>query len=303
MSKDNDLLTMLKALNKDEKKPQPKSTGVSEKGLPEWYKLSKFGKQVFDELKLCIEDRIPILLNGGTGMGKTEAIRAIAKSIGQEEIGFNCYTGMDVGQLIGMWRPMTDGSLEWEDGAVTKAVRTGKILRIDEFSRCPVDIKSRLFGVMDSNNREWVVYEHTEDEAVQVHDDFVVVASANPTGDGYIGTMREDRAMLSRFGAIIDIYEPMADERHALNCTLNDRDKVERMLRFADMLRAEKATYISTRDLHFLALAMKRGVDIQRAIKMTIAPKYVGMESAIMTHARAVFEDMPSVEEVAKEHV
>ena len=68
------------------------------------------------------------------------------------------------------------------------------------------------------------------------------------------------------------------------------------------MLRKEKTTYISTRDLHFLALAIKRGVDIQRAIKMTIAPKYVGMESAIMTHARAVFEDMPTVEEVAKEH-
>ena len=122
------------------------------------------------------------------------------------------------------------------------------------------------------------------------------MASANPTGSGYVGTMREDRASMSRFGAVMEIYEPLADEQKALMSTLNDKNAVERIMRFAELVRKDKATYVSTRDLHFLALAFKRGIDPQRAMYMVLTPKYEGHQDSIITHARAVFESFDGVE-------
>ena len=33
-------------------------------------------------------------------------------------------------------------------------------------------------------------------------------------------------------------------------------------------------------------------MDAKRAVELTVAPKFEGMESAIITHGRSVFEDM-----------
>ena len=267
--------------------------------LPAWFKLSKTGEQVKDELLGLIENSTPTLLLGGTGMGKTIILEMIAKILGRDSVGFNCYTGMDISQLIGIWRPNTDGTIVWQDGVLTAGIRKGAIIRIEEYTRAPSELKSRMFGILDSQNRSWNLFEAGIPH-IEVPEQTTIVASANPTGNGYIGTMREDKASMSRFGAILQVDEPLADENHAIMSTLKDKDMTERIVRFAEFLRKDNKTYLSTRDLHFFALALKRGLTPHRATEVVIIPKYEGNESSILTHARAVFEeagDLPTIEE------
>ena len=75
----------------------------------------------------------PVLQIGGTGWGKTKLTRFIAQLSNLEFIGINAYPGMDVSQLIGMWRPKnSDGNIEvvWEDGLLTQAIRKGALFAL-----------------------------------------------------------------------------------------------------------------------------------------------------------------------------
>ena len=177
-------------------------------------------------------------------------------------------------------------------GIVTNAIINGLVLRIEEWTRCTPELKSKMFGIMDSKDRYWALPEAKIDK-VDVHENFTIVASANPAGKGYVGTMREDKATMSRFGAVIEINEPLANEGKAmLNATDNNHDLSQRIVRFAELCRQDALTYVSTRDIYYLATAIKSGMDAKRAVELTVAPKFEGMESAIITHGRSVFEDM-----------
>ena len=277
------------------KAEKPKATKPSRsskwKDAPSWFFPSKYGEQIADELEVFINMRTPVMCIGGTGLGKTVITDMIARKLGRGSVGFNCYSGMDIASLVGLWLPH-EGEVVWNHGIVTNAIINGLVLRIEEWTRCTPELKSKMFGIMDSKDRYWALPEAKIDK-VDVHENFTIVASANPAGKGYVGTMREDKATMSRFGAVIEINEPLANEGKAmLNATDNNHDLSQRIVRFAELCRQDALTYVSTRDIYYLATAIKSGMDAKRAVELTVAPNFEGMESAIITHGRSVFEDM-----------
>tara|TARA_R100000458_G_C8275143_1_gene250147 strand:- start:1948 stop:2925 length:978 start_codon:yes stop_codon:yes gene_type:complete len=270
---------------KGSKKPNWESAS-----LPSWFTLSKYGKQVFDELYMFINNADPVMLIGGTGLGKTAMTSAVASAIGRGSTSFNCYSGMDIASLVGLWRP-NKGSIEWEHGLLTRAIIEGLVVLIEEYTRATPELKSKMFGVLDSKNRYWALPEAGID-SVPVHEGFTMVASANPAGNGYVGTMREDKASMSRFAGVIEINEPLADENKAMLNATNDKDLSDRIVRFAEILRKDPLTYISTRDMYYLATTIKSGMSAKRAVELTIAPKFEGNQETIITNARSVFEEL-----------
>jgi len=309
--RDKDLVEILQALNEKEKtkqkpkrKPYVSQHKKHDDKFPSWFKLSKFGQQIADELEGFIEESDPVLLIGGTGMGKTVILEMIALKLGRESVGFNCYTGMDIAQLIGIWHPQKDGTIVWQDGVLSQGIRMGGIIRIEEYTRANPELKSRLFGILDSRNRTWNLFENGT-VSIDVPKETVIVASANPTGNGYVGTMREDKASMSRFAGVLTINEPLADEKYALMDTLGDNETVDKILDFAKACRKDQNTYLSTRDLHFFAKALKRGLDAKRVCESVLLPKYEGNESNILTHCRAYFEtfDGESIKETVESEI
>lgn len=277
---------------KPKAKVKPKTKTKSKwTDAPSWFHLSKFGQQVADELDVFIGSSTPVMLIGGTGLGKTVVTDMVSRKHGRGSVGFNCYSGMDIASLVGLWRPNTDGTIEWEHGLLTRAIIEGYSVRIEEFTRATAELKSKCFGILDSKDRYWALPEAGID-SVPVHPDFTIIASANPAGGGYVGTMREDKASMSRFGGVITINEPLADEHKAMLDVTKDKDIADRILRFAEILRKDPLTYISTRDMYYLARALNQGIDPKRAVELTVAPKFEGMESNIITHGRAVFEEL-----------
>ena len=300
------LTELLKTLNEGESsqplvvdnsgtRKSPSKSGVKRSkkwaSAPSWFAPSKFGEQVANELELFVKSSTPTMLVGGTGLGKTVLTDMVARSVGRGSVGCNCYAGMDIASLVGLWRPKGDGTIVWEHGVLTRAIIDGWIVRIEEYTRATPELKSKMFGILDTKGRYWALPEGGIDQ-VPVHEDFCLIASANPAGNGYIGTMREDKASMSRFGGVIEINEPLADEKQAMLNSTNDEDLSERIVRFAQLLRRDPLTYISTRDMYYLGQTIKAGMDAKRAVEVTITPKFEGSETAIITHARSVFEEL-----------
>jgi nitric oxide reductase NorQ protein len=236
--------------------------------------FNDFGKSVMRELKQCYPE--PVLLLGGTGWGKSMICREVARVMGKAYISINAHPGMDMGMLVGMWRPHSqNGSgidVVWEDGLMTKAIRNGAVFFFEELTRAPQEAVSRLHGVLDSADRYWSLPEAGEDN-VPVHRDFWFIATANPAKAGY-GAQKIEKALQSRFIAQFEIDDPMADELVVVQSILEDEALAMKLMRVIEDARCHAETKIPTRDLVQWAVMIKKGFSVERAFELAVIPKF-----------------------------
>jgi len=244
---------------------------------------------------LCRTDGLHRLLLGGTGWGKTFVVQTVMKILGKPFVAVNAHPGMDIRDLVGQWRPeaLESGgvTIKWQDGTFTEAVREGKTFMLEEATRAPQEFMSRMYGVMDSAGAYWSLPENGE-TAVPIGDEFSVVATANPPGNGYL-SQNLDKAFLRRFKWIRTIDEPLADEEKALAYVLGDgtedqKDRAKRFYTWVDDAREAADTNINTGDLTAAAEMTMRGFTPMQALEYTITPKYANA-SALLTGGRAHF--------------
>jgi len=235
--------------------------------------LSREGRLLAREMKLLYP--MPVLLIGGTGWGKSVLVRHVAHELGLEYDGVNAHPGMDVGLLVGMWRPMSVNgggvTVEWSDGVLTAAIREGRAFMMEELTRAPQEAISRVFGLLDNGFRYWNLPEAGVSE-ILVHEKFWFVSTANPAGKGY-STVRLDKALESRFAAIIELDRPTADEKTIVERIVGATTG-ERIINFVTSARRNTDTNLPTRDVVLLAELVAKGFDPKRAVALSIAPKY-----------------------------
>ena len=167
----------------------------------------------------ALENKEPVLLVGDTGCGKTTICQLLAQSIDQNLFTVNCNMNSDASDFIGSLRPVrnhessdidTDESLEsmaaslfkWQDGPVTQAAKTGGILLLDEISLADDSVLERLNSLFEEK-RTLLIAENTQDnkiDVIDVHDEFRVVATMNPSGD--YGKKELSIALRNRFTEI-----------------------------------------------------------------------------------------------------
>lgn len=248
--------------------------------------FNNLGRQIITEMKRIYPR--PILFLGHTGWGKSFIARHVARGLGVGFNQFNSHPGMDMSVLVGMWRPIpTEGgvSVIWQDGIITDAVRMGKIVLAEELTRAPQESVSRLYGLLDTSHRSWSVPEGGFE--VPVHENFCMIATANPQGTGYY-TQRLDPAMLNRFAAVFVIDEPVADEA-ALAVSELGVDMADRVLKFVRECRHGGKVMMPTRDLVLLMSNIKNGLPVERAIELCLSAKYPDHIDGIKEIARLHF--------------
>ncbi|TRZ47902.1 MAG: hypothetical protein D4S01_11355 [Dehalococcoidia bacterium] len=147
-----------------------------------------------------LDHSLNIWLHGGTGCGKSSLIEQIC-AIGKLPLMY-CSFHEDVkpDQLFGGFR-LVDGNTVWQDGPVTKAYRDGLVLLLDEIDGLPPEIAFSLYAVTDHKP---LVLAENDNEVIQPHPNFRVVATGNTHGRGdesgmYSGTNVLNRAFLNRF--------------------------------------------------------------------------------------------------------
>ncbi len=128
--------------------------------------------------------QLPVLIKGPTGCGKTRFVRHMANKLGRELITVSCNEDTSATDLLGR-HLLLGGETRWSDGPVTRAIRNGAILYLDEIAEARADAIVVIHSITD--DRRELFLDRTG-EALQASDDFMVVASYNP---GYQRSMRE----------------------------------------------------------------------------------------------------------------
>lgn len=235
--------------------------------------LSQFGEQVVDEIVRIAP--LPVLLIGATGWGKSVLVREIANRLNRPYYSINSHPGMDINLLVGMWRPsVMDGaiSIAWEDGILTKAIRSGSLFLMEEMTRAPQEMTSRLFGLLDGKFRYWSLPEAGIAD-VPVHENFMLLGTANPMTQGY-NTQRLDKALHRRFAATYEINKPLADEKRVLLAILKNEVLVSKLVNFLSDARSDEKTNINTGDMVLVTELISRNLDPQLAVARALSSKY-----------------------------
>ena len=219
---------------------------------------------------------IPFVMTGGTGVGKTVFMQNLATKMNIAYGATNSHEGLRVEDLIGQYRPepLEGGgfTLVWEDGEMSPFVRNGGLFNLEELTRSPQDMMSRLFSVTDGMNPTFPMPERGGVQE-KVHDNWWFGSTANPVGAGYT-TVALDRALKRRL-AIIEVTENLCDEEKVLNGVFgNDTSFLEHFMRFITDCRRGPNTNVNTGEIIAAAKLMSRGLGVNRAVTMQIANKY-----------------------------
>ena len=139
--------------------------------------------------------RFPVLLQGPTSSGKTSMVEYLAKISGNKFVRINNHEHTDLQEYLGAYVSGSDGRLQFQDGALVRALREGNWVVLDELNLAPTDVLEALNRLLD-DNRELLVPE--TQEVIKPHPNFMLFATQNPPGV-YGGRKILSRAFRNRF--------------------------------------------------------------------------------------------------------
>jgi nitric oxide reductase NorQ protein len=148
--------------------------------------------------------RMPMMLKGPTGCGKTRFVEYMAWKLGKPLITLACNEDMTASDLVGRYLLDADGT-RWQDGPLTLAVRFGAICYLDEVVEARQDTTVVIHPLTDARR---VLPLEKKNELVHAHPDFQLVISYNP---GYQSILKDlKQSTKQRFGAL-DFSYPTRD--------------------------------------------------------------------------------------------
>ncbi|HWP67131.1 MAG TPA: CbbQ/NirQ/NorQ/GpvN family protein [Candidatus Limnocylindria bacterium] len=164
-----------------------------------------------DLFRAAWEARLPVLLKGPTGCGKTRFIEHMAHVLprrganghgGERLITVACHEDLTGGDLVGRYLIKGDETV-WIDGPLTRAVRHGAICYLDEVVEARKDTVVLIHPLTD--HRRLLPVDKTG-ELLEAHPDFLLVLSFNP---GYQSVLKDlKHSTRQRFVAIDFGYPP-----------------------------------------------------------------------------------------------
>ncbi len=140
---------------------------------PPYYRAIAREREVF---RSAWQHRLPLLLKGPTGCGKSRLVEAMAFELDRPLVTVACNDETSAADLLGRWL-VKGGDTVWQDGPVTRAVRTGAILYLDEIAEAREDVIVVLHPLSDHRRQ---LYLDRHDETLVAPPGFMLVASFNP---------------------------------------------------------------------------------------------------------------------------
>lgn len=255
-------------------------------------------RSVADELELftaAYNQHIPVLLKGPTGCGKTRFVEYMAWKLGRpltvvkgnrrgkkkeeaeaEEDGIRvplvtiaCHEDLTASDLVGRYLLDANGT-RWIDGPMTRAVKAGAILYLDEVVEARKDTTVLIHPLTD--HRRILPVEKTG-TIIEAHDRFLLCISYNP---GYQSALKDlKHSTRQRFISIEFYYPPRELEAEIIaresGCDAETADSLaklgEKIRNLEDHGLQEGA---STRLLIYAARLMSEGIPARRACQVAI---------------------------------
>jgi nitric oxide reductase NorQ protein len=227
---------------------------------------------VGDEVEIfqaAYDQRIPVLLKGPTGCGKTRFVEHMAWRLTRDLVTVTCHDDMTASDLVGRYLLNADGTA-WLDGPLTQAVRGGAICYLDEVVEARKDTTVILHALTD--HRRMLPVERLG-STIPAHPDFLLVVSYNP---GYQASVKDLKpSTRQRFVAIEFAYPSIELETRIIaHESLVDTEVAASLAFLGDRLRnLDEADLIegpSTRLLIYVGALIRKGVAPARACDVAL---------------------------------
>jgi len=238
------------------------------------YKIDNqpYYRAVADEIDLyesAYSVRMPMMLKGPTGCGKTRFVEYMAWKLGRPLITVACNEDMTASDLVGRFLLDASGT-RWQDGPLAIAARLGAICYLDEVVEARQDTTVVIHPLTDARR---VLPLEKKGELVQAHPDFQLVISYNP---GYQSLMKDlKQSTKQRFGAL-DFNYPLHEIEaeivaHETKVSLDIANKLVSIAERARNLKGHGLDEgISTRMLIYAGSLIASGVNPLSACQMTL---------------------------------
>jgi nitric oxide reductase NorQ protein len=214
--------------------------------------------------------RLPVMVKGPTGCGKSRFIEYMAWKLGKPLITVACNEDMTASDLVGRYLLEANGT-RWLDGPLTTAARIGAICYLDEIVEARQDTTVVIHPLTDHRR---VLPLDKKGEQVEAHADFQLVISYNP---GYQSLMKDlKQSTKQRFTAFdFDYPEAALEIRIVATETGVDPAIAANLVKIGAVARNLKGhgldEGISTRLIVYAATLIKNGVAPRDACRMAMA--------------------------------
>lgn len=235
--------------------------------------MKTFYQETGSEIEIfenCFRKQLPLLIKGPTGCGKSQFVHFMAERLNVPLIQIACNEDTNSADLLGRFLIQGQETV-WQDGPVTRAVRQGAILYLDEIAEAREDVVVALHPLTD-HRRE--LFLDRRNEALTAPKSFMCVASFNP---GYQKGFREMKpSTRQRFVTLSMSYPTVENEVRILQRVTGADIKIcEQLVQFAHKLRhlqqIKLRESVSTRLLVNVLSLNQTGIPMRLACRVGIA--------------------------------
>ena len=264
----------------------------TERNIEEFYVSDEpFYVSTSDEIEIfesAYRQRVPILLKGPTGTGKTRFVEHMAwrlseslsptksksaSSNGSAEklplITVACHEDLTASDLVGRYLLDADGT-RWIDGPLTRAVKSGGICYLDEIVEARKDTTVIIHPLTDHRRSLTIDKLGT---VINAADGFLLVVSYNP---GYQNALKDlKHSTRQRFVALeFDFPDEETEAQiiaHESGCDLEVAERLARLgLKIRNLREHGLEEGASTRMLIYAGRLIKEGVSHRRACQVSV---------------------------------
>lgn len=213
--------------------------------------------------------RLPLLLKGPTGCGKTRFVAYMAAKLKLPLYTVSCHDDLTAADLTGRYL-LKGGETRWADGPLTQAVRTGGICYLDEVVEARKDVTVVLHPLTD--DRRILPLERTG-ELLEAPDNFMLVVSYNPGYQHILKSLKPSTRQ--RFVAkSFDFPAPNLERDIVASESGLPSSQCATLVNLAVKLRAMKGQDleegVSTRLLVYCATLIASGMPVLQAAQATL---------------------------------
>jgi nitric oxide reductase NorQ protein len=253
-----------------------------------------------DEIEVfraAYEARLPVLLKGPTGCGKTRFVEHMAWRLYRHErnsaldvplMTISCHEDLTATDMVGRFLLQGDETV-WSDGPLTRAVRAGAICYLDEVVEARKDTTVLIHSLTD--HRRLLPIEKTG-ELLPAHPDFLLVMSYNP---GYQSVLKDLKpSTRQRFVSLTFDYPDRAREAAIIAHESSvDPAFAERLAAIGEKVRNLREhgfeEGVSTRLLVYTGQLSARGIEPRRAAEIAIV-NAVSDDAVVQTAIRDIVD-------------
>lgn len=226
-------------------------------------------REELQQFEAAYAARLPVMLKGPTGCGKTRFVEHMAWRLGRPLITVSCNEDTTASDLIGRFLLNAQGTY-WQDGPLALAARAGAICYLDEVVEARQDTVVAIHPLTDARRSLPI---DRKNELLHAHADFQLVISYNP---GYQRMLKDLKPSTKQRFVAIDFHYPATDVE--IDIVMHEsgvsREIASHLVSIGSKMRHLKGHGLdegaSTRTLVYAGTLISKGIEPVQACQMAL---------------------------------